>query len=201
VQRIAAQGGALVLLALAVWQLSAAAANADTSPAAPASVPMPARSGELVRDVTETSGLAIGVSFPTGAGLIGVRADYLFQLPRTLFRFGVHAGVGAFLCVDPDCHPSYSFGALGSWGHHHRLFLEVLTGTLGGATLQLHGQNVASRALWGVGSEIGYEYMGEGGFFIRFGAGIAMLVEPAILPLSERIGPALTLLHVGCKLW
>jgi hypothetical protein len=186
---------AAVVRTFVALQLLAAGAQADASPSAPA------RSPEPKHEVTETSGLAIGVSIPTGAGLIGVRADYLFQLPRTLFRLGVHAGVGAYLCPDPECHPSYSFGALGSWGHRHRVFLEVLTGTLGGVSLNLHWQSVASRALWGVGSEIGYEYMGESGFFIRFGAGIGLLVEATIVPLSGRIGPVLTLLHVGCKLW
>jgi hypothetical protein len=196
VQRAAAQVGPLVLSAFIALQLLAAAAQADASASAPA-----ARSTEPVHAVTETSGLAIGISIPTGAGLIGLRADYLFQLPRTLFRLGVHAAVGAYLCPEPECHPSYSFGALGSWGHRHRVILEVLTGTLGGVTLYLHGQSVASRAAWGVGSQVGYEYMAESGFFIRFGAGIALLVDASILPASERIGLLLTLVHVGSKLW
>ena len=185
---------ALAAAAAVALQLAAAGAQADASPtrAAPA---------EKVRDVSLTSGLALGVSFPTGAGLIGVRADYLFQLPSSWFRLGVHAAVGAYLCPDPECHPSLTFGALGSWGHHHRVFLEARTGTLGGMTLYLHGRAVASRAVWGVGSEVGYEYMAASGYFLRFGVGITLLVDAAIEPLSERIGPSLTLLHVGCKLW
>jgi hypothetical protein len=114
---------------------------------------------------------------------------------------GVHAGLGAYLCPDPDCHPSATFGALGSWGHHHRVFLEARTGTLGGVSLRLHGLAVASRAVWGIGSELGYEYMAESGFFVRFAVGVALLLDVSIEPLSERVGPSLTLLHVGYKAW
>lgn len=161
----------------------------------------PEAAAPRARDVSLTSGLALGVSFPTGGGLVGIRADYLFQLPNTLFRLGVHAAVGALLCPEPDCHASYTFGVLGSLGHQHRLFLEAKTGTLGGVTLSLHGQDVASRAVWGVGAIVGYEYMSDSGFFLRFGFGFSVLVEPAIELLSDRIGPALTLLHLGWKLW
>lgn len=198
-----------VLAPVLVLQLMAAAAQADpgtldrgpasAAPASPAAKPPP----DPIRDVSLTSGLAIGVSFPTGAGLIGVRADYLFQLPHTWFRLGVHAGAGAWLCPDSasECHASVSFGALGAWGHHHRLVLEARTGTLGGVSLTLHGQVAASRAVWGVGAEIGYEYMADTGFFLRCGVGIAVLVDATIEPLSERLGPSLTLLHVGYKAW
>jgi hypothetical protein len=173
--------------------LTAAVARADVGESPRRDVYVPA--------VTETSGLALGVSLPTGAGLIGVRADYLFQWPRTLFRLGVHAGVGALLCQEPECHASYLFGVLGSWGHQHRLFLELNGGTFGGVSLQLHGTNIASRALWGAAAELGYEHMLSTGLFIRFAAGLAYLFEPAIEPVSDRLGLALTLLHVGYKLW
>jgi hypothetical protein len=192
----------VALAAAFALQLVAAGARADASPSPVAQAPVEQQTPvEHVRDVSLTSGLALGVSFPTGAGLIGLRADYLFQLPSSWFRLGVHAAVGAYLCPDPECHPSTTFGLLGSWGHHHRVFLEARTGTLGGVTLYLHGQAVASRAVWGIGSEVGYEYMAASGYFLRFGVGIALLVDAAIEPLSERIGPSLTLLHVGCKLW
>jgi hypothetical protein len=184
---------ALALAAALSLQLAAAGARAQPTAASSPS--------QAERDVSLTSGLAVGVSFPTGAGLVGVRADYLFQLPRSWFRLGVHAGVGAYLCPEPDCHPSFSFGALGSWGHHHRLFLEARTGTLGGVSLYLHGQAVASRAVWGVGSELGYEYMADSGFFARFAVGAALLLDATIESFSERFGPSLTLLYVGYKVW
>jgi hypothetical protein len=191
---------AFVSAALLALSLGAATSHAHAQPlgAAPTSA---APEDYPERDVSLTSGLALGISLPTGAGLVGIRADYLFQLPDTWWRLGVHAAAGALLCPEPDCHASYTFGLLGSYGHQHRIFLEAKTGTLGGVTLSLHGQDVASRAAWGVGAIVGYEYMGPAGFFLRFGVGFSVLVEPAIELLSDRVGPALTLLHLGWKLW
>jgi hypothetical protein len=184
-----------VLASLAASQLSAAAAQAD------APVPAPI----LPAEVTETSGLAIGVSFPTGAGLIGVRANYWVQVPRSFYRWGVEAGVGAYLCPASDaqaeCHASAVFGALGSWGHRHRFVFEFLGGTLDGLSITLHGRTAASRTLWGLGATVGYEYMAESGFFLRFGIGIAYLFGIEIEPFSQRLDPVATLLHVGFKLW
>ena len=182
----------LQLLGLAfVLPLWAAGVRADTEP-----VPAP----RLPPEVTETSGLALGVQLPTGAGLVGLRADYLFQIPRTFLRFGVSAGVGALLCIH-GCHASVLFGGLVSWGHRHRIFLELATGTFEGMSVTVHGEHAGSRPLWGIASQVGYEYMSESGFFTSLGAGIAFLFEPAIYSVSERLGPAITLLHVGYKLW
>jgi hypothetical protein len=177
---------------LPLW---AAQARADGAAAGLSKPPPP--------QITETSGLMLGASLPTGAGFVGVRADYLFQVPRTFFHFGIFAGVGAFLCVEGGgCHASAVFGALSSWGHRHRVFWEVATGTYGAVGVRLQYELVASRALWGIASQLGYEYWKPStGFFARVGAGVALDLEPAIIPLSRRISPAITLVHFGYKLW
>jgi hypothetical protein len=198
-----AQSTGVLLYARAVWRRLAACVVAFALPLWAAQVraengPVPAP--HLPPQVTETSGLALGVQLPTGAGLVGVRADYLFQVPRSFLRFGVSAGVGALLCID-GCHASALFGGIVSWGHRHRIYFEVASGTFEGISVTVHGEHAGSRALWGIASQVGYEYMSESGFFTSFGAGIALLFEPAIYSVSERLGPAITLLHVGYKLW
>jgi hypothetical protein len=182
-----------IAVVLPLWAAQARAEGGDE--AERATKPLPPQ-------ITETSGLALGVVLQLFPGLAGVRADYLFQVPRTFFRFAVSAGVGATFCSEQDgARASPVFGALGSWGHRHRLFFEGFGGMLWCGSLELHGQYVASRAFWGVGVQAGYEYMRPTGFFARFGVGVVLLLEPAIEPLDRRIGPMLTLLNAGYKLW
>jgi hypothetical protein len=190
VRRLSLTWGIAVILPLWAAQVRAQGQEAERA----SKVPPP--------QITETSGLALGVVLQIFPAKAGVRADYFFQIPRTFYRFGIHAGVGATFCSDEvGSRTSAAFGAIGSYGHRHRLFVEASGGTLWCYTLELHGVPVASRALWGVAMQVGYEYARPTGFFARFGVGVVLLVEPPIESLDRRIGPMLTLLNAGYKLW
>lgn len=150
---------------------------------------------------THTSGPALGVVAPVGAGLVGVRADYILQMPESNLRAAAHAAVGGPACVNGDCgRASTVFGLTGTWGNRNRIFIEAEVGTVGLVQLRLHDTALDSRLLWGCKAILGYEFMGYSGFFVRFGLGASWLWEPALFSFEDRIGLAATG-HIGHKLW
>ncbi|HKP62699.1 MAG TPA: hypothetical protein VJV78_38450 [Polyangiales bacterium] len=150
--------------------------------------------------ISETSGLAIGVSAPTGAALLGVRVDYYLQLPDSLFRVGAHAAIGATVESSP-VKPTTAFGLMGSWGPQHRVFLEALVGTLEWLTISLHGRPVADSMNWGGQLLAGYEFMSLIGVYVRTGLGAMYVWEPTLRPPNSRWDVAVKLVDVGFKLW
>ena len=150
--------------------------------------------------LTHTSGPALAIVMPVGPAIIGVRADYVIQIPDSDWRAAVHASLGGPHCVDPHCFATYAFGVTGTWGERNRLFLEAALGKLSSTPLDVADTRVDSRLLWGSSAIAGYEFMAYRGFFFRFGLGARWLWEPALFSLSDRLS-FWALNSIGHKLW
>lgn len=153
---------------------------------------------------TETSGLGLSAGIGFQYPIIGAQGAYYFQLPASLFRVTPYAGIGGGLCTSAprsDCAMGTVFGAMGSWGHNHRIMLDAFYGTVGAYSLSFHGEAPDTKATWGVGLAVGYEYMAFSGFFARIDAGGTYAFGPPIKAPVHRFGLALTLIGVGYKFW
>lgn len=153
---------------------------------------------------TETSGLALSAGLGSQYPLIGVQAAYYFQMPHSLFRATPYASIGGAVCTSvrqSECTFGAAFGAMGSWGHRHRILADVFYATVGATSLSFHGEEPDTKPRWGAGAAIGYEYMAESGFFVKSDAGVTYAFGPPIYPVGDRFGIALTLIGVGYKLW
>lgn len=91
---------------------------------------------------------------------------------RRRLQFGPYVAVGVFPPVE-EAASTYAVaaGGLGFWGERHRAFVQLDVGPVGYAMLSLHGTVVAVDAAYGVAGLAGYEFMADGGFFVRIGLG------------------------------
>jgi hypothetical protein len=155
-------------------------------------------------ETTETSGLAFSAGIGSQYPMIGVQTAYYVQMPHSLFRATPYASIGGALCTSirsAKCTLGAAFGAMGSWGHRHRIIADVFYATVGATSLSFHGEKPDTKPRWGTGAAIGYEYMANSGFFARCDAGVTYAFGPPIYPAKDRFGIALTLIGVGYKLW
>lgn len=168
-----------------------------------ASLAAPCLAADATRPRTESDGLGLSVGIGTEYGFAGAQAAYYVQLPRSLFRIVPHAGVGAD-CVEgaPHCATAWLVGAMGSWGHKHRLLVDLFGGTVTAWSIQLHGVPLDAAPVDGAGVAMGYEYMAFSGFFLRSGLGVAYMLLPPLTPADESpLILTLTLIGLGYKAW
>jgi hypothetical protein len=171
----------------------------DTTSAHEAALPS---SNELRK--TETSGLGLSAGLGSQYPIVGLQAAYYVQMPHSLFRVTPYAGVGAGLCNTAprgDCATGWVLGAMGSWGHQHRIMFDAFYGTVNAYWFSFHGEAPETRAVPGAGLAVGYEYMAFSGFFVRTDVGGTYAFGPPITAAKNRFGLALTLIGVGYKFW
>lgn len=116
-------------------------------------------------------GLAPSIGIGNGyAGAFGLQLAH--YTARRRLQFGPYVAVGVLPTVE-EAAPIYAVGAggLGFWGERHRAFVQLDVGPVAYATLALHGTVVAVDLAYGVAGLAGYEFMADGGFFVRVGIG------------------------------
>jgi hypothetical protein len=151
---------------------------------------------------TESHGLALSLGLGTPYGGAGGQAAYWLQLHGSLFRVAAYGGLGVAAVESPGgVVVGWALGMLGSWGHKHRVLLDLSVSTLAVQSLSLHGEALNDQAVLGPSLAVGYEYMAFWGFFFRAELGVGYMVGEPILAASERVVPVLTLLGLGYKAW
>lgn len=203
-------GRSAVLLALSAHSLCGVAAaesgavatlESDANATGPHEL-SPAPSNEPQK--TETSGLGLSAGLGSQYPIVGLQAAYYVQVPHSLFRVTPYAGIGTGLCNTDgggDCATGWVLGAMGSWGHKHRIVLDGFCGTVNAYWFSFHGEAPETHAASGAGLAVGYEYMAFSGFFVRTDVGGTYALGPPIIAPKHRFGLALTLIGVGYKFW
>jgi len=154
-------------------------------------------------DRAMTSGLGVGTGLGSDNVWLGAHLIYYLQLPSPRVRFALHAGMGLLPWRDPDIRWGTRGGGFFSYGVRNRFVIGATGGTMDWQTFGLHGRALASRQEYGLGFEIGYEFMSPFGFYARasIGPGVAFSRET---PLRERDAHLVwrgNLLSIGYKLW
>ena len=152
--------------------------------------------------VTETDGLALTAGVGSQYVFAGFQAAYYFQLPHSLYRIAPYLAAGAGLCGrkdDVEC--ALALGVLGSWGHKHRLFVDLAYVPLAQYSFSFHGEQMHQFAVSGPALSVGYEYMSFAGFCLRTGIGAGYLLGHSLIPDEQRLVPTLTLIGLGYKFW
>jgi hypothetical protein len=154
---------------------------------------------------THGPGISVGIGSPYVG--IGVQVAYYLELPRSRFRVAPYAAAGSVLWsfgpVYPDdgWHTGATAGLLASWGHRHRITVDLYYGAVGTTSLSLHGEAPDTELEWGPGAAVGYEYLARSGFFLRTSFGLHYVVTAPILALEDRIAFGGTFVGLGYKLW
>jgi hypothetical protein len=130
--------------------------------------------------------LGIGAGHENAA--IGAQALYYFQFPDDRWRVAPHVGVGYLGAT------GFAGGAMGSFGHRHRLVLDLVAGPMAATG----GSEVATHLYYGVAALLGYEWMAASGLALRSTIGVAY--RPT-LAASERIYLAINVISINYKLW
>ena len=154
-------------------------------------------------DRTTTSGLGIGAGLGSDNVWLGGHVVYYAQLPGPKLRVAFHVGAGVFPWVDENVRWGVRGGSFVSYGRRHRLVVGVLGGTMDWQTFTLHGQELESEQVFGVGMGAGYEFMAEAGFYLRATVGPALEIFPKV-PFRDRAVELIwqgNLLTLGYKLW
>jgi hypothetical protein len=154
--------------------------------------------------ITESDGPAFSFGLGMQYALIGVQGAYYYQLESTLYRVAGYVSLGILPAVADDrddLNLGYTFGLMGSWGHKHRVLLDLSFGTIGKQWLRLHGEFVGSRVALAPGLGVGYEYMTFEGFFLRVAVGIAYTINIPIYAASDRLNFTITPIGLGLKVW
>ena len=187
----------MALTAALATTLGAAVLGAEV--AAPAADP--AVNSE--RRVTESDGLALSAGVGVQYVLAGLQAAYYFQLPHTLYRIVPYAALGIGWCGSPDSflECSLTAGVMGSWGHKHRLFVDLGYGPLGSYSFSFHGEEPLEQAVSGPFAALGYEYLSFAGFVFRSELGLGYMMGIPLIRSEERTALTLTLFGLGYKFW
>lgn len=174
-------------------------------PDPPAAVEVQVPSAGAVREeprITESDGLALSAGLGTQYVLAGVQAAYYLQIPHSLYRVAPYVAVGVGACGgDNGVECAIGAGVLGSWGHRHRLVVDLAYVPLTWYRFSFHGEAAHQFAVSGPALSIGYEYMGFGGFCMRSGIGAGYLLGRPLIPDDQRLTLALTLFGLGYKFW
>ena len=154
--------------------------------------------------ITESDGPAFSFGLGMEYALIGVQGAYYYQLESTLYRVAGYVSLGLVPAVEDDRDSpnlGFMFGLIGSWGHKHRVLLDLSFGSIGKHWLRLHGEFVGSRVAVAPGVAIGYEYMTYEGFFLRALIGVAYTLNIPIYSASDRFNFTITPIGLGLKVW
>ena len=174
-------------------------------PDAIASVPVQTASVLATPDeprITETDGLALSAGVGTQYVAVGVQAAYYFQIPHSLYRLAPYIAAGVGPCgPDDGVECTVAGGVLGSWGHKHRVFVDLAYVPLNRYHFSFHGEEPHRFVVSGPALSIGYEYMSFRGFHLRTGIGVGYLLGHPLIPADQRPALALTLIGMGYKLW
>jgi hypothetical protein len=183
--------GALALRALSIVSVARA------EPAAASARP----------DRSATSGLALALGWGNETAGFGGVVHYYFQIPDSRFRVAVHAGVGGHWAgtnaVEDRWRLAGSGGVSGTFGRRQR-FLFDLWGAPTGVNqhLSLHGETAKEwRPLYGIGLNLGWEFVSRRGFVMRSSIGPAYAFHPRIFGEIGRWNVSGNLLTLGYKLW
>jgi hypothetical protein len=187
----------MALTAALACTLAGAALTADV--AVPA--PVPAAKSEL--RVTESDGLALSAGIGVQYVLVGLQAAYYVQVPHTLYRIVPYAAFGGGWCgaADSVLECALSAGVMGSWGHKHRLFVDLGYGPLAAYSFSFHGEDLTQHAVSGPFAALGYEYVSFAGFVLRTELGAGYVLGAPLIRSQERTLLTLTLIGLGYKFW
>jgi len=163
--------------------------------------PEPTAPAEL--RVTESDGLALSAGIGVQYVFAGLQAAYYFQVPHTLYRLVPYAAFGGGWCGSADSvlECALAAGVMGSWGHKHRLFVDLGYGPLGAYRFSFHGEKLMQHAVSGPYAALGYEYLSLAGFVLRTELGAGYLLGAPLIRAQERTSLALTLIGLGYKFW
>ena len=178
------------------WMLAGAVVTGEVASAAPE----PQAASQL--RVTESDGLAFSAGLGVQYVALGIQAAYYFQVPHTLYRVVPYAAVGAGFCGSTDgvaC--ALVGGVMGSWGHKHRLFVDLGYGPVAQWRYSFHGETPTGHAISGPFASLGYEYMSFAGISLRSELGAGYMLGAPLVRAQDRAVLVLTLLGLGCKFW
>jgi hypothetical protein len=132
--------------------------------------PEPAEPGK-----NQTSGLAIGAGAGYQFAVLGAQLIYYIQLADSV-RIAPYGGGGVWPS-ELGTFYGYAFGMMASFGGRHRGLIDVSYGLAGieGVKNVLEDTVLESESLYGVTIAGGYEFMADGGFFVRPSAGVTIL--------------------------
>lgn len=171
----------------------------------PAIEQAPPASALVTRDeprVTETDGLALTAGLGSQYVLAGVQAAYYFQIPHSLYRVVPYVAVGWGYCGSGDgAECALAVGMLGSWGHLHRLVVDLAYAPLGRYSVSFHGEAWHSFAVAGPVLSLGYEYMNFDGLCLRMGVGLGYVLGHPLMAADQRLTKEMTLIGLGYKFW
>lgn len=165
------------------WAAPARSAEPDTSP--PSSV---------------TSGLAIGTGLGYQYAMIGAQLLYYQQLGASA-RLTPYAGGGVFPSEGDKNLPGFSVGTMLILGASHRFVLDLNYGlaAVEGIKELRTGKVIDSRTVYGVTAAGGYEYMADGGFFVRPSLGATYFTDE-VSTTNKKVVPTINI-GLGYKFW
>jgi hypothetical protein len=156
---------------ISAFLTSGGVAHAQPLAAPPSNTQPPERDAQPAKDAAptknETSGLALGAGLGYQFAGFGGQLAYYLELGSAL-RIAPYAGGGVFPS-EVGTKGGYAAGMMFSYGRRHRI---VLDGGYGLAAVEgkknvLTGEVIESRVVYGVTGALGYEYLADGGFFVR----------------------------------
>jgi hypothetical protein len=159
------------------------------------------------RDKSASSGLALGIGWGNETAGLGGVVHYYLQVPDSRLRVAVHAGVGGVWLFsnrsDSRWRPGFTGGVSGTFGRRQRFLFDLWGGTTNGyQALSLHGEPYEDwRPLYGLGLNLGWEWVSRGGFIMRSSLGPAFAFNPRIYRDVGAWGLSGNLLTLGYKLW
>ncbi len=146
-----------------------------------------------------TSGLALGVG--VGYQVVGFGGQVLYyEALGSGFWVVPYVGSGV-IGTNGKFRGGIAGGVMGAWGRAHRIVLDMSAG-VGAAqtrTSPLTGNVIDVRTRYGVSVALGYEYVADGGFWVRPTAGVTYLVDDPGANNSRWL-PALNV-TLGYKIW
>jgi hypothetical protein len=148
-----------------------------------------------------TSGLALLAGIGVQHGIFGGSIAYYVHIEGTAWNLAPFVSLGSFPYQDSGSSLVTATGLAVAYGRRHRLIADVGIGAVIEERLYLHVRAVDHRALYGVETGLGYEYMAASGFTFRvLPLGIAYPIDPRT-PSQGRVAGYSPALAIGWKLW
>jgi hypothetical protein len=166
----------------------------------------PAHADGPARDRSASSGLALGAGFGNDTAGVGGVVHYYLQIPESRFRVALHAGMGGQwvgLGTSSGWKLGISGGVMGSFGRRHRFIVDLYAAPSGAfQELSFHGEEASEwRPLYGVGINVGWEWMSRVGFYMRASIGPVYAFSPRIYRAVGLWNVSGNLITLGYKLW
>ncbi|MFT3926141.1 MAG: hypothetical protein QM778_26590 [Myxococcales bacterium] len=161
-------------------------------------------SSEQRRDKSATSGLAIGAGFGNDTAGLGGVFDYYVQGHNPRLRIALSGALGAWPALGWGTlwRPAVALGVRGSFGRRQRMTFGLHAVPHGAQVLALHGEEMTdAHVSYGVGLQVGWEWMKRGGFFMRASIGPGYGFYPRIYREVGYWTASFNVLTMGYKLW